>query len=242
MEKATAVAHQLRSAFRCTPKSMIDKIIIAEDHESENLSVQKTMEDLHITVVDHVSYCDDALNRIQAAKQNGQPYDMLITDLYFEDDGTFQKIGGGFDLIKSVREVQPDIMILVFSTENRPATIDMLFSKYEIDGYVRKARHDVKELKMAFEALSNRQQYYPRALAQLVKQSNTYEFTEFDISIVRLLSQGFQQKDIPEFLRQRNIKPSSLSTIEKRLNQIREELGFTKNEQLVLFCKDAGIL
>lgn len=221
---------------------MIDKVVIAEDHESENLSVQKTMEDLHIRQVDHVSYCDDALHRIQAARQNGQPYDLLITDLYFEDDGTFQKIGGGFDLIRSVRDVQPDIMILVFSTESRTATIDMLFTKYEIDGYVRKARHDVKELKLAFEALSNRQQYYPRALAQLVKQSNTYEFTEFDISIVRLLSQGYHQKEISEYLKIQEVKPSSLSSIEKRLNQIRDELGFSKNEQLVLFCKEAGIL
>ncbi|MEI9956843.1 MAG: response regulator [Ferruginibacter sp.] len=166
----------------------------------------------------------------------------MITDLYFEADGTFQKIAGGFDLIHSVREVQPDIMILIFSAENRPATIDMLFKNYEVDAYVRKARHDAKELKLALDALSKGQQYYPRALAQLVKQSNAYEFTEFDINIIRLLSQGYQQNEIPDYLRLHNIKPSSLSTIEKRLNQIREELGFTKNEQLVLFCKDAGIL
>jgi two-component system, NarL family, captular synthesis response regulator RcsB len=221
---------------------MIDKVIIAEDQEFANLSVQKTMEELRIRQVDHVYYCDDALNRIQAAKQQGQPYDLLITDLYFEADGTVQKIGGGFDLIRSVREVQPDIMILILSAEHRPATIDMLFKTYEIDGYVRKARHDAKELKSAFDMLSKGQQYYPRPLAQLVKQSNTHEFTEFDINIIQLLSQGYQQNEIPEYLRQRNIKPSSLSTIEKRLNQIREELGLVKNEQLVLFCKEAGIL
>jgi len=221
---------------------MIDKVIIAEDQESANLSVQKTMEDLRIKQIDYVFYCDDALNKIQMAKQQGHPYDLLITDLYFEADGSFQKIGGGFDLIKAVREVQPDIMILIFSSEHRPATIDMLFKNYEVDAYVRKARHDAKELKLAFEALSNRQRYYPRALAQLVQQSNSYEFTEFDINIVRLLSQGYQQNDIPDYLRQHNIKPSSLSMIEKRLRQIREELNFSKNEQLVLFCKEAGIL
>jgi two-component system, NarL family, captular synthesis response regulator RcsB len=221
---------------------MIDKVIIAEDQEFANLSVQKTMEELRIRQVDHVYYCDDALNRIQAAKQKGQPYDLLITDLYFEADGTVQKIGGGFDLIRSVREVQPDIMILILSAEHRPATIDMLFKTYEIDGYVRKARHDAQELKSAFDSLSKGQQYYPRTLAQLVKQSNTHEFTEFDINIIQLLSQGYQQNEIPAYLRQHNIKPSSLSTIEKRLNQIREELGFVKNEQLVLFCREAGIL
>src|SRR5262245_2366091 len=221
---------------------MLDKIIIAEDQESANLSVQKTVEELRIDHVDHVFYCDDALNKIQIAKQKGQPYDLLITDLYFEADGTFQKIAGGFDLIKSVRVVQPAIMILVFSTENRPATIDMLFTNYEIDGYVRKARHDAKELKIALDALSKGRRYYPQALAQLVKQSNAYEFTEFDINIIRLLSQGYQQNEIPGYLKQHSIKPSSLSTIEKRLNQIREELGFSKNEQLVLFCKERGLL
>jgi hypothetical protein len=97
-------------------------------------------------------------------------------------------------------------------------------------------------LKSAFESLSKQERYYPRALAQLVKQSNAYEFTEFDINIIKLLSQGYRQNEIPGYFEQRNIRPSSLSMIEKRLKQIRDELSFSKNEQLVLFCKDAGIL
>jgi two-component system capsular synthesis response regulator RcsB len=221
---------------------MIDKVMIAEDHEIANLSVQKTMEELRIRQIEHVYYCDDAYSRILAAKQKNEPFDLLITDLYFEDDGNFQKIGGGFDLIRSVREIQPDIRILIFSAEQRPATIDMLFKNYEVDAYVRKARHDARELKQAMESLSKGQRYYPRALAQLVKQSNTYEFTEFDTNIIRLLAQGYKQNEIPDYLKEHDIKPSSLSIIEKRLKQIKDELEFSKNEQLVLFCKEAGIL
>ena len=221
---------------------MIDKVIIAEDHESANLSVQKTMEEMRIKNIDHVFYCDDALSKIQTAKIKGQPYDLLITDLYFEADGTYQKIAGGIDLIQSVRAIQPEIMILIFSAENRPATIDMLFKNYEIDGYVRKARHDAKELKLALDTLSKGQQYYPQTLAHHVRKSNAYEFTEFDINIIRLISHGYQQKEISNYLKQHNIKPSSLSTIEKRLGQIRDELGLSKNEQLILFCKESGIL
>lgn len=221
---------------------MIDKVIIAEDHESANLSVEKTIEDLRIRQSDYVFYCDDALNKIQLAKQKGEPYDLLITDLSFEDDGTIQKIDNGQDLIRAVRKVQPDIMILVFSGEHRPAVIGELYKKYEVDAYVRKARHDVKELKSAFDALSKGQRYYPRALTQLVKQSNTYEFTAFDMTIIRLLLQGYQQNEIPDYLKQHHIKPSSLSTVEKHLNQIRERLSFSNNEQLIAFCKDAGIL
>lgn len=215
---------------------MIDKVIIAEDQESSNLSIQKTMEDLCIKHSDYVYYCDDALNKIQAARQKGRPYDLLITDLSFEADGTFQKIGGGLELIHAVRAVQPEIMILVFTAEGRPSVVDNLFKNYEIDAYVRKARHDVKELKSAFAALSKGERYYPRALAQVTEQVNTYEFTELDINIIRLISEGIPQKEIPDYI------PKSLSTIEKKLKQIRDEFGFVKNEQLVLFCKEAGIL
>lgn len=221
---------------------MIDKVIIAEDQEFANLSVQKTMEDLQIRHFDYAFYCDDALTKIQLAKQKGHPYDLLITDLNFEDDGISQKISSGFDLIRAVRAIQPDIMILILTAEGSPATINKLYKHYEVNAYVRKARHDAKELRSALDALSKGERYYPRALSQLVKQSNTYEFTEFDINIIKLLSQGYQQNEIPVYLRQHHIKPSSLSTIEKRLNQIREELGFSKNEQLVLFCREAGIL
>lgn len=221
---------------------MIDKVIIAEDQEFANLSVQKTMEDLKVKHYDYAFYCDDALTRIQLAQQKGQPYDLLITDLSFEDDGTVQKINDGIDLIRAVRAVQPGILILILSGQHRPADIHNLFENNEVDAYVRKARHDVQELKSAMNALSKGQRYYPRSLAQLVKRSNTYEFTDFDITIIRLLYQGYQQNEIPAYLKQHHIKPSSLSTIEKRLNQIREELGFSNNQQLMVFCHNAGLL
>lgn len=221
---------------------MIEKVIIAEDQESANLSVQKTMGDMQIKHIDHVFYCDDALTRIKTAKLKSQPYDLLITDLYFEEDGTFQKIAGGVDLISSVREIQPEIRILIFSAEKRPATIDMLFKKFQIDGYVRKARNDAKELKSALEVISKGQQYYPQALAAIVRRTNAYEFTDFDINVIRLISQGYQQKEIADYLKKHNIKPCSLSSIEKRLNELREDHQFSKNEQLILLFKEHGLL
>lgn len=221
---------------------MIDKVIIAEDHEFANLSVQKTMDDLKIKQFDHAFYCDDAFAKIAGAKKLGKPYDLLITDLGFEEDGKAQQIKNGYELIQRVRELQPEILIVVLSAEHHPAAIDKLYTTYHINAYVRKARHDARELKQALNELSKGQSYYPRSLAQQVKQYNSYEFTQFDISIIRLLSLGYQQKDISIYLKEKNQTPSSLSSIEKRLKQIRDELGFVKNEQLVLFCKEAGVL
>jgi DNA-binding NarL/FixJ family response regulator len=221
---------------------MIKKVLIAEDHESANISVQKTLEELHITQVDYAYYCDDALQKIQIANQKDEPYDLLISDLYFEEDERPQKIAGGADLIDAARQVQPALKVLVFSAEDKPSVIEMLFSRQEIDGYVRKARNDAKELKVAIEFIKNNQQYFPRHLAKLIKQKNTHEFTEFDIAIITLMADGIKQKDIPTYLEQKQIRPSGLSSVEKRLNHIKNVLDITSNEQLVAYCKDMGIV
>lgn len=221
---------------------MISKVIIAEDHESANLSVKKTIEEFKIADYDYVFYCDDAYNKIQLANQKGEPYDLLITDLAFDADGTPQKINNGYELIRAVRAIQPGIMILVFTGEDRPVNINKLYKEYEVDAYVRKARHDIKELKLAFQALSRRETYYPHAVLQLMRQKDNYHFKDFDIILIRLLAQGYRQKEIETYLKDNKIEPSSLSSIEKRLKEIRNELGFSKNEQLLLHCKDRGIL
>ena len=221
---------------------MIRKVLIAEDHESANISVQTTLEALGIQQVEWVYYCDDALAAITKASRAGTSYDLLITDLSFEQDHRPQQIQGGAALVAAARLVQPDLKVLVFSAESKAATIEQLFDQYQVDGFVRKARDDAKELKQAIQQIADNKTYFPRQLSQLIKQKNAYEFTSFDIALIEFLAKGIRQKDIPAALQQRQIQPSGLSSVEKRLNHMREELECSSNEQLVAFCKDKGII
>lgn len=221
---------------------MFKKVLIAEDHEITNISVRKTLEELGVTDARYVYYCDDALSWINNALRNGEPYELLITDLSFEEDSYAQRLRSGEELIRAVKGVQPDLKIIVFSAEGRSTVVDTLFKTLPIDGYVRKARRDAQHLKQALQAAYQHQRYLSPDLKQAVRESNTYEFSEFDISIISLLSQGLLQKDIPIYLQQKSIKPSSLSSIEKRLNAMKEAFDFSKNEQLVAYCKDIGLI
>jgi two-component system capsular synthesis response regulator RcsB len=220
---------------------MINKVLIAEDHETTNLSVQRVLEEIGVEQPEYVYYCDDALAKISRAKQAGNPFDLLITDLYFEKDHNVQQLTEGTQLVEKARSVQPELKVLVFSAENRPAVIEQLYEKYEIDAFVRKARNDAKELRIAIDSMAKNQRYYPRHLRQFVG-NNSYEFNAFDIAILRLLADGIKQKDIPFYLRRDNIKPSGLSSVEKRLSFLKDELSCSSNEQLIAFCKDKGIL
>ena len=221
---------------------MFKRVLIAEDQEMTSISVRKTLEDLGIAQAEYTYYCDDAYMQIKKNVNSEQPFDLLITDLSFEEDHRKQSLAGGVELISAVKTIQPNIKVLVFSAENKAAVIDVLFKELGINAYVRKARNDAKDLKLGIEAISKNKTYLSAHLKPIVKQKNTYEFSGFDITIISLLSQGTLQKDIPAYLQQNNIKPAGLSSVEKRLNMMKEVLEFTKNEQLVAYCKDFGII
>ncbi|MDQ1804414.1 response regulator [Chryseobacterium sp. CKR4-1] len=221
---------------------MFKKILIAEDHESINLSVQKTLEDLNIPNVDYVYYCDDALAKVHKSIRENEPYDLLITDLYYEEDHRQQNIKDGRDLIQQIKALQPSLKVIVFSAEHKSGIIDSLFKDYHINGYVRKARNDSKELKKSIASVYINENYLSLDLKQEIKKLNSYEFSAYEITLVSLLSKGVLQKNIPNLLQEKNIKPNSLSSVEKKLNSLKEDLEVTSNEQLVAFCKDIGII
>ncbi|PTQ92413.1 DNA-binding NarL/FixJ family response regulator [Mucilaginibacter yixingensis] len=221
---------------------MFKRVLITEDHESANLSLQKTMKDLGIPHVQYVYYCDDALLQLKNALLAGDAYDLLVTDLSFEEDDRPQTIKSGTGLVEAARKLQPDLKVLVFSAEHREAIIAGLFNEFAVNAYVRKARRDAQELKIAIEHIFKNKQYFPAAYRQVIRQNNAHDFTPYDVTIITQLSGGMLQKDIPAYLQEKQIRPSGLSSIEKRLSQIKEALGFTKNEQLVAYCKDKGII
>lgn len=221
---------------------MFERVLIAEDHENTSISLKKALEDLGVVDVKYVSYCDHALAWIQKGLRTAQPYDLLITDLSFEEDHTAQEITDGIALIKAVKEIQPELKVLVFSAEGKPKVISSLMRDLRIDAYVRKARHDVKELRAALEAIVNGKQYFPSQPRQTAKENNSFIFTTYDITIIRLLAEGVKQKKIPQYLLENNIIPAGLSSLEKRLNLIKDVYGFSTNEQLIAYCKDFKII
>jgi two-component system capsular synthesis response regulator RcsB len=221
---------------------MFKNILIAEDHQSIKISIEQTLKGLNIPDPQYAYYCDDAFLRIKNGLREKNAYDLLITDLSFEEDGREQKISNGADLIEAAKIVQPELRVLVFSAETNPVAISSLFQKLGINGYVRKGRRDALELKEALSVIYNNKRYVPVEFQQAIRRKNAYDFTAYDIMIVSQLAQGTLQKEIPVYLHQQGVKASSLSSVEKRLNQIKEALGFTKNEQLVAYCKDYKVI
>ncbi|SKC04272.1 DNA-binding response regulator, NarL/FixJ family, contains REC and HTH domains [Soonwooa buanensis] len=221
---------------------MFKKILVAEDYESANISVQKALDDLKIPNPTYVSYCDDALVRIKTSLSQEEYFELLITDLSFDEDHRQQNIRSGQELISAIREIQPHLKVIVFSGQKKEVIIEKLFEDQKINAYVKKGRNDVKDLKKAIISVFNNEKYISYDLKTKSSERNSYEFSNYDITLVSLLANGILLKDIPEYLKENSITPSSKSAVEKRLKDIKDSLDINSNEQLIAFCKDFGII
>lgn len=219
-----------------------ENILVVEDQEMANLSLRITLEALQLPLPLHSYHTDHAISLFRKAHSEDRPYDLLITDLYFEDEGTAKQLPDGAELIRVAKELQPGLKTLVFSAESKIGMIRQLYEELGIDGFVRKARGDAKELKEALQQVAQNRRYYPREYRSLSAQYNQYEFTEYDKAIIRLLNEGCSQQGIADWLEANDMQPFGLSSVEKRLKLMRMAMQFKKNQQLIGFCKDIGII
>ncbi|MCA6067248.1 response regulator [Chryseobacterium sp. RG1] len=219
---------------------MFKKVLIAEDHEVRNLGVINALSELQIQNYDFVSYCDDALQKIKTTPKN-TPYDLLITDLSFDKDHIVQKINSGQELITEVKKIYPNLKVIAFSIEKRPKEIDDLFKVQEINGFVSKGRNDGKELRNTIKKVFSGETVIPQEILNSIRNTS-FQFTDYDETLIELLAKGWKQSEIEKHFKEKKITPDSRSAIEKRLNDLRFELGAKNNIELIVMCKDIGII
>lgn len=222
---------------------MFKKVLVAEDLGSTNHGIVDILkEKLHIINVHQALYCDDAFVKVLKAKNDEEPFDLLITDLSFTKDYREQNIKKGEELIAKTREIIPDIKVLVFSIENRPSKITCLFKNHVINGYICKGRDSLKELEQAMFQMYSGINYVSKDLERNLKSSTIFELEEFDTILLTKLSEGLTQKQIALELKSQDIAPNSISIIEKRLNRIKSEFRANSTIQLISIVKDLGLI
>jgi DNA-binding NarL/FixJ family response regulator len=220
---------------------MFKKILIVEDQEIMNQGILNTVKELNIPDFDYVTYCDEALGRIRTALKRENPYDLLIADLSFDKDHISQKLHSGQELIFEAKKIQPDLKVVVFSVEKKAKTINDLYKIYQIDGFVSKARHDGKDLKSTIRKVFNGDTVVPQEVLNMMRHISS-EFNEYDLKLLELLAKGHKQNEISLYLKEHKMPPYGIRSIEKRLNELRDSIGAKNNIEMIVICKDIGLI
>ena len=221
---------------------MFTKVLISEDMQDINKGVHTSLCQLTVKEIQQVQYCDDAYLRIKKAIIDKVPFQLLITDLSFKSDHREQKFPSGEDLIKKLKEEYPSLKIIVYSIEDRLQRVRTLMTDFNVDGYVCKSRRGLMELSKAIESVLNDKLYLSPEVSQAFNSNNNLEIDDFDIQLLKQLANGHSQEEISAYFKKNNISPSSLSSLEKRLNKLRVEFKANNAIHLVAIVKDLGFI
>lgn len=219
------------------------KVLVVEDLDTVGYGITMMLQqELHIEEVVLTQYCDDAYLKFQNALLNNAPFDLLITDLSFQQDHRTTQLNSGKALIERIREKGHKIPIIICSVEEKAAMIKRFTKANNVTAYVLKGRDGLKELKKAVSASYNGNKFFSEKIMNISKRTPSFDIEEYDISILIHLSNGLSQNEIASLLKSKGVSPSSLSSIEKRLNILKDVLKANNNVQLVSNAKDIGLI
>jgi two-component system, NarL family, captular synthesis response regulator RcsB len=222
---------------------MFKKVLVAEDLDSISIAIIQVLEDLNIPTIDHVKYCDDGLLKIKKALIEKEPYDLLISDLSFKSDHRNISISSGEELIEAANNVQPKLKKIVFSIEDKSYRIKSLFHDLGINAYVSKGRNSIDELRKAIEGtFRNEEKILSSDLSFSFNDKSLIEIESYDISILKLLAQGYILDNISSEFKAYSITPNGTSSIEKRINKLKIYFKANNNVHLIAIAKDFGLV
>ena len=221
---------------------MFKHVLIAEDLDSVNIAVTQLLGSLGIKEIENTQYCDQAFLRCKKAELDNNPIDLLICDLSFKQDFRQKKIENGEELIWKLKKDFPALKIIVHSVEDHPTTISRLWDSEKIDAYICKDRNGMQNLKDAIVKVYNDEKFLPKSLKDALKQDNIVQIADYEVRILKLLSDGYTQEEIHVKFKKEGTYPHSKSSIEKRLKDLKEDFGARTNPQLISMAKDLKII
>ena len=222
---------------------MFTKVLIVDDHDDINQSVNTILKSLGIANIYKAQYCDEAFYKIKrAADIDKQPFDLLISDLSFKKDHRDCNLSSGEELIEALRKEYKDLSIIVYSMKDQLQKVRLLIKQYHVNAYVCKDRKSTFELKQAIEAVANKKQFVSPQVKKALSEKSALEIDDYDIELLKQLSYGLGKEQISEVFKTNSIAPSGLSSIEKRQNKLFIQFKAKNATHLVSIVKDLGLI
>ncbi|MFK7799543.1 MAG: response regulator [Aureispira sp.] len=170
------------------------KIILAEDHEVIANSLQLLLEsNPGIEVIGNAINGAVLLEQLQA-----QQPDLILLDISMP-------VMDGMEAAKKVKELHPDIKVLVLTTHTQQIKIRKILQT-GVDGLVLK-KSDKAELIHAIQSVMKGNKYYDQAIMDKLINSNGgitlpsgAKITERELEIIQLSADGKSYKEIGELL------------------------------------------
>jgi len=179
---------------------MTNKLLIADDHSMTRKGL-KLLVECHIGKewVQEVWTCNQLMKELQS-----KTYTHLILDIFLSDGSTLE-------VIPAIRNLYPDLEILIFSMQPI-AVYERALMPFRIRYFVSKEANEVETLRLMGQFLTNQ-----RPVPLHVKEEETLPFSGMparEMDVLHYLLKGWKTTQIADTL---NLSVSTVSTLKSRI-------------------------
>jgi DNA-binding NarL/FixJ family response regulator len=219
------------------------RILIADDHQLVIQGILLSLKEIGDFDVVATSTCDAAFDLIRES-QHTNPFQILFTDLSF-DNGTRDTIlVGGEDLMKVLKNHDIDIKIAVITAHTETNRVFNVISNLHPNAYLLKSKCDSSEIAFAIQKMLKNEHYYTHEIHEKMMRRSIVQIQMDDIALQILKELPNQPKivNLEGIITKGDGAPIKLRSIEAKLANLRTDLNANNNIDLILKAKELGII
>jgi two-component system capsular synthesis response regulator RcsB len=175
---------------------------------------------------------------------HSNPFQLLFTDLSFDNTMDESILQGGEELIKAIIHDKIDIKIGVITGHTETNRVYNVISNLKPNSYLLKSKCTATEIGFAVQKMLAGEYYYTHEIHQKIMYRNIVKIQMDDIAIQILKELPNQPKisNLEGIIKKNDGTRIKLRSIEAKLANLRTDLNANNNTDLILKVKELGII
>ena len=219
------------------------RVLLVDDHELILKGILDTFHAIGIRTVHTEKNCDKAFLSYKIARDKGDPFDLVFTDLSFDRSEEWD-IKSGETLMRSIRNLGNPPPIGVITGHAETNRLYNVIKNQIPDAYILKHDCSQAELELAVIKMLRGEHYYSHEVHQKIMNRKLIDIRMDDSSleILRQFSKQYKISNMVGVIKNKKGKELSLRSIDNRLAELRADLNAVNNIDLVVKAKELGVI
>ncbi len=190
------------------------------------------------------SKCDEAYKEILSAIAKKTPFDIVFTDLSFENTTDSDEILGGEDLLRKLNSENIAIKKGVITGHSSINRVFNVIHNLKPQAYILKSNCSSDELYFAVRKMLKNEYFYTHSIHEKLMRRRIVEIQMDDVAIqiLKELPRHSKIKNMVGVINNSKGVALSLRTIENKLSNLRIDLDANNNIDLFTIAKELGIV
>lgn len=219
------------------------KILLVDDHQLILEGILSYLKDIDGLEIETANSCDDAFSKIKTSVHSN-PFQIVFTDLSFDNQTQNVVLDGGESLIKAIQKEEIPIKVGVITGHSETNRVFNVIHNLNPSAYILKGKCNTDELTFAIQKMLKDEVYYTHEIHQKLLKRALIEIQMDDVAvqILKELPKHAKIANLEGLIKKSDGSELKVRSIESKLSKLRTDLQANNNTDLVLKAKELGII